>query len=137
MRSEKKLIRHFETFEDNYEFSIFNFLVYGWFGGIFCFLMGIILSPVFFMKYSINCLSFKKGGNYTKRKIYLLFRRGLGFIDRGSLYSTRKKNKLLSFTWQILFIVSIVGIPFWFIWKIHDQFFKSWESGSSDTDDGS
>ena len=132
MRSEKKLIRHFETFEDNYEFSIFNFLVYGWFGGIFCFLMGIILSPVFFMKYSINCLSFKKGGNYTKRKIYLLFRRGLGFIDRGSLYSTRKKNKLLSFTWQILFIVSIVGIPFWFIWKIHDQFFKGDGGGSSD-----
>ena len=132
MRSEKKLIRYFETFEDHYEFSIFNFLVYGWFGGMFCFLMGIIFSPVFFMKYSINCLSFKKGGYYTKRKIYLLFRRGLGFIDRGYLYGPRKKNQLLSFTWQILFVVSIVGIPFWFIWKIHDQFSNGTDGGSED-----
>ena len=137
MRSEKKLIMYFKTFEDNYEFSIFNFLVYGWFGGIFCFLMGIIFSPVFFMKYSINCLSFKKGGHYTKRKIYILIRRGLGFIDRGSLNHKRKKNKLLSFTWQILFIVSVVGIPFWLVWFLWSEINGPGGGDVTETDDGS
>ena len=117
MKSEEKLRSYMRNFEENYEFSIFNFLVYGWFGGIFCFLMGITFAPIFFVKYSINCSSFKKGRYYTKRKMYILFRRGLGYIDRSGRYGGRKKNKLLSFTWQILFIVSVVGIPFWLMWK--------------------
>ena len=38
-------------------------------------------------------------------------------MDLSGQYGGRKKNKLLSFTWQILFIVSVVGIPFWLMWK--------------------
>jgi len=61
------------------EFSFLRFFIYGWFGWIINPIIGILLSPLLFIKYSIQCSSFEMGKIYTKKKIYLMFKTGLGY----------------------------------------------------------
>ena len=61
------------------EFSIFGFLIYGWYGWILYPLIGILFSPLLLIRYSIICFSLKKGIFYTRRKIHLMSKSGLGF----------------------------------------------------------
>jgi len=64
---------------EDLEFSLFGFLIYGWYGWILYPIIGIIFSPILIIRYSIICLSFKKGMFWTKKKIYLMFQSGLGY----------------------------------------------------------
>ncbi len=125
------------TFEENLEFSFFRFLFYGWYGWIVNPLLGILLSPLLFMKYSIQGSSFKKGKYYTKRKIYFMFKTGLGYkyIDPYSKYFPAKKGRgILGFLVQVCLLISIVGIPFLLIYYIWDTLFNG-EGGDGDSDD--
>jgi len=56
-----------------------EFFLYGWFEWIVNPIIGILFSPLIFIKYSIICRSFEKGKIYTKKKIYLMSRTGLGY----------------------------------------------------------
>ena len=82
MKSEISLATYFSLARDSGEFSFFRFIIYGWYGWIINPLIGILLSPLLFIKYSIQCSSFAKGKYYTKKKIYLMFRTGLGYKNR-------------------------------------------------------
>jgi hypothetical protein len=79
MKSADELEMYFATAKNKGEFSFFRFLIYGWYGWIINPIIGILFSPLLFIKYSIQCSSFEKGKIYSKKKIYLMFRTGLGY----------------------------------------------------------
>ena len=79
MQSKSDLELYMELAKEHGEFSFLRFLIYGWFGWAINPLIGILLSPLLFIKYSIQCSSFKEGKIFTKKKIYLMFRTGLGY----------------------------------------------------------
>jgi len=62
-------------------FSLLSFLIYGWFGWIVYPIIGILFSPLMFIKYSLICRSFKKGMFYTKKKIYIMSLTGFGYSE--------------------------------------------------------
>jgi len=79
MKSADELEMYFASAKNQGEFSFFRFLIYGWYGWIINPIIGILFSPLLFIKYSIQCSSFEKGKIYSKKKIYLMFRTGLGY----------------------------------------------------------
>ena len=81
MQSESELNYYMSTEESFLKFSFLSFFLYGWFGWILNPIIGILFSPLIFIKYSIICRSFEKGKIYTKKKIYLMSRTGLGYTS--------------------------------------------------------
>ena len=99
MKSESDLSLYMSSTDRYLEFSFLSFLIYGWYGWIINPILGILISPLLFIKYSIQCSSFEKGKIYTKKKIYLMSRTGLGYTQRN------KKNGLKNI---FLFLVLIM-----------------------------
>ena len=66
---------------ESLNFSLLSFLIYGWFGWLVYPMIGILLSPLMFIKHSLICHSFKKGMFYTKKRIYIMSLIGFGYSE--------------------------------------------------------
>jgi len=103
MESESQLDMRLNNPDPYLHFSFMGFILYGWFGWLLNPIIGILFSPLFFLKYSIICSSFEKGKIYTRKKIYLMHRTGLGYKVQGPY---KKPNPFI----KIVFIAVIVII---------------------------
>ena len=104
MQSKDSLQSYFLLSRDRAEFSFLSFLIYGWFGWIINPMIGMLLSPFLFIKYSIICSSFELGTIYTKKKIYLMFRTGLGYEDPYRKVGVLKK--------LVILVIIIIGYTY-------------------------
>ena len=79
MKSEKDSWQQLYKQEMNAKFRFSRFLLYGWFGWAPMLLLGFILSPFLYIMYMVQTFSLFKANWFTKRRIVLFVRQGLGY----------------------------------------------------------